>query len=129
MPLLNVVIVLIVVGVLLWLVNRFIPMEGTIDPILNAVVVIATILWLLEYFRSLSLDVKFSRRRLIDAPRRTARRQSRRDLQQVLKVFAMEATRMKIFTAIGATALLVVFGTALPALAAGSSGRGETRST
>ena len=50
MPLLNVVIVLIVVGVLLWLVNRFIPMEGTIKSILNAVVVIATILWLLNIF-------------------------------------------------------------------------------
>ncbi len=50
MPLLNVVIVLIVVGLLLWLVNRFIPMEGTIKSILNAVVVIATILWLLNIF-------------------------------------------------------------------------------
>jgi hypothetical protein len=48
--LLNVVIVLIVVGLLLWLVNRFIPMEGTIKSILNAVVVIATILWLLNIF-------------------------------------------------------------------------------
>ena len=41
---------LIVVGLLLWLVNRFIPMEGTIKSILNAVVVIATILWLLNIF-------------------------------------------------------------------------------
>ncbi len=50
MPLLQIVIVLIVVGVLLWMVNRFIPMEGTIKSILNAVVVIATVLWLLNIF-------------------------------------------------------------------------------
>lgn len=50
MPLLNVLVVLIVVGVLLWLVNRFIPMEGTIKSILNAVVIIAVVLWLLNIF-------------------------------------------------------------------------------
>jgi cation transporter-like permease len=50
MPLLQVVIVLIVVGVLLWLVNRFIPMQSTIKSILNAVVVIAVVIWLLNLF-------------------------------------------------------------------------------
>lgn len=50
MPLLNVVIVLIVVGVILWLINRFIPMQGTIKSILNGVVVIAVVLWLLNIF-------------------------------------------------------------------------------
>jgi len=50
MPLLQIVMVLIVVGVLLWLVNRFIPMQGTIKSILNAVVVIAVVLWLLNAF-------------------------------------------------------------------------------
>ncbi len=50
MPLLQIVVVLMVVGVLLWLVNRFIPMEGTIKSILNAVVVIAIVLWLLNIF-------------------------------------------------------------------------------
>ena len=50
MPLLQVVIALIVVGVLLWLVNRFIPMAGSIKSILNAVVVIAVVLWLLNIF-------------------------------------------------------------------------------
>lgn len=50
MPLIQVVIVLIVVGVLLWLVNRFIPMAGSIKTILNAVVVIAVVLWLLSVF-------------------------------------------------------------------------------
>lgn len=50
MPLLPVVEVLIVVGVLLWLVNRFIPMQGSIKSILNGVVVIAVVLWLLNAF-------------------------------------------------------------------------------
>jgi hypothetical protein len=50
MPLLQIVMVLIVVGVLLWLVNRFIPMAGSIKTILNAVVVIAVVLWLLNLF-------------------------------------------------------------------------------
>ncbi len=50
MPLLQVVVVLIVVGVLLWLVDRFIPMAGSIKSILNAVVVIAVVLWLLNVF-------------------------------------------------------------------------------
>ena len=50
MPLLQVVIVLIVVGVLLWLVDRFIPMASSIKSILNAVVTIAVVLWLLNIF-------------------------------------------------------------------------------
>lgn len=50
MPLINLVVVLIVVGVLLWLINTYIPMQGTIKSILNAVVVIAVILWLLQGF-------------------------------------------------------------------------------
>jgi hypothetical protein len=50
MPLLNVVIVLVVIGVLLWLVNAYIPMQGTIKSLLNAVVVICTVLWLLNAF-------------------------------------------------------------------------------
>jgi hypothetical protein len=50
MPLLQVVAVLVVVGLLLWLVNRFIPMQGTIKSILNAVVVIVIVLWLLNIF-------------------------------------------------------------------------------
>jgi hypothetical protein len=50
MPLIQVVLALIVVGVLLWLVNRFIPMAGSIKSILNAVVVIAVVLWLLNVF-------------------------------------------------------------------------------
>jgi hypothetical protein len=50
MPLLQVLLVLVVVGVLLWLVNRFVPMQGTIKSILNGVVVIAVVLWLLNIF-------------------------------------------------------------------------------
>lgn len=50
MPLIHVVVVLIVIGVILWLINRFIPMAGSIKSILNAVVVIAVILWLLNVF-------------------------------------------------------------------------------
>jgi hypothetical protein len=50
MPLLQILLTLIVVGVLLWLVNRFIPMAGSIKSILNAVVVICVVLWLLDVF-------------------------------------------------------------------------------
>jgi hypothetical protein len=50
MPLTQVIVVLIVVGVILWLINRFIPMAGSIKSILNAVVIIAVVLWLLNVF-------------------------------------------------------------------------------
>jgi steroid 5-alpha reductase family enzyme len=50
MPLIQLVEVLIVVGVLLWLVNRFVPMAASIKSILNAVVVIGVALWLLNVF-------------------------------------------------------------------------------
>ena len=50
MPLVTVVLTLAVVGVLLWLINRFIPMQGQIKGILNAVVVIAVVIWLLRVF-------------------------------------------------------------------------------
>jgi hypothetical protein len=50
MPLMQILLTLIVVGVLLWLVNRFIPMAGSIKSILNGVVVIGVVLWLLNAF-------------------------------------------------------------------------------
>ena len=50
MSLLNLVVILIVVGVLLWLVNTYIPMDAKIKSILNVVVVIAVVLWLLQAF-------------------------------------------------------------------------------
>ena len=54
MPLLTIIIVLIVVGVLLWLVNTYIPMDGKIKTILNVLVVIVLIIWLLKVFGLLS---------------------------------------------------------------------------
>jgi hypothetical protein len=50
MPLMQLVITLVVVGVLLWLVNRFIPMQSNIKSILNGVVVIAVVLWIVNLF-------------------------------------------------------------------------------
>jgi hypothetical protein len=50
MPLIHVFFVLIVVGVLLWLVNTYIPMDAKIKNILNIVVVIVVVLWLLRAF-------------------------------------------------------------------------------
>ncbi len=50
MSLLQVIIVLIVVGVLLWLVDSYIPMEQTIRRIINVVVIIAVVFWLLSVF-------------------------------------------------------------------------------
>ncbi|MFZ0638694.1 MAG: Thivi_2564 family membrane protein [Candidatus Acidiferrales bacterium] len=50
MPLIQIIVALLVVGVLLWLVNSFIPMQRTIKGILNAVVVIVVVLWLLNVF-------------------------------------------------------------------------------
>jgi hypothetical protein len=50
MPLVTVVVYLIVVGVLLWLVNNYIPMDAKIKNILNIVVVVVVVLWLLQVF-------------------------------------------------------------------------------
>jgi len=50
MPLINLVIVLLVVGILLWLVNTYIPMDRKIKNILNIVVVIVVVIWLLQVF-------------------------------------------------------------------------------
>ena len=50
MPLLTILIVLIVAGVLLWIVNNYIPMDSKIKSILNIVVVIIVIGWLLKVF-------------------------------------------------------------------------------
>jgi hypothetical protein len=49
-PLINVIVVLVVVGFILWLINRFVPMAESIKSILNAVVVIFVIVWLLKAF-------------------------------------------------------------------------------
>jgi hypothetical protein len=50
MPLLTVLIILIAAGVILWLVNSYIPMDRKIKSILNAVVVIIVVVWLLKVF-------------------------------------------------------------------------------
>ena len=50
MPLINVLLVLVVVGVILWLVNTYIPMDAKIKRILNIVVVIVVVIWLLRAF-------------------------------------------------------------------------------
>ena len=48
MPLLTVLLVLVAVGVILWLINKYIPMNGTIKTILNVVIIGITIYWLLK---------------------------------------------------------------------------------
>jgi 1-acyl-sn-glycerol-3-phosphate acyltransferase len=50
MPILTIIIVIMVVGVILWLINSYIPMQRTIKNILNAVVVIILVIWLLKVF-------------------------------------------------------------------------------
>ena len=50
MSLISLVVTLIVVGILLWLINAYIPMDGKIKRILNVVVVICVVVWLLSAF-------------------------------------------------------------------------------
>jgi hypothetical protein len=50
MPLINLVIALVVVSVILWVINSYIPMQANIQKILNMVVIIAVIIWLLSVF-------------------------------------------------------------------------------
>jgi hypothetical protein len=50
MPILTILLVLIAVGVILWLVNSYVPMDRKIKSILNAVVVIIVVIWLLREF-------------------------------------------------------------------------------
>jgi hypothetical protein len=50
MPLINLIIILVAVGVILYLINNYIPMDRKIKSILNLVVVIVVIIWLLSVF-------------------------------------------------------------------------------
>ncbi len=50
MPLLNVIVILIIIGVGLMLVNKFIPMEASIKTILNVFVIVVVCFWLLSLF-------------------------------------------------------------------------------
>lgn len=54
MPIIQLLLVLIVIGVLLWLVNTFIPMDAKIKQIINVVVIIAVVFWLLSVFGAFS---------------------------------------------------------------------------
>ncbi len=63
MSLISLIVTLIIVGVLLWLVNTYIPMDGKIKKILNVVVVICVVVWLLYAFGILnhSNDIRVPR--------------------------------------------------------------------
>lgn len=50
MPLLNIIVVLIIVGVALWAINTFIPMAKQVKTILNVVVTVVLVIWLLQVF-------------------------------------------------------------------------------
>jgi len=50
MSLISLIVTLIVIGVLLWLVNSYIPMDGKIKKIINVVVVVCVVIWLLSVF-------------------------------------------------------------------------------
>lgn len=50
MSLISLLITLVVVGVLLWLLNNYVPMDGKIKTIINVVVVIVVVIWLLQAF-------------------------------------------------------------------------------
>jgi hypothetical protein len=50
MSLISIIVILVVVGIVLWLINTYIPMDGKIKTILNVVVVIVVIVWLLSAF-------------------------------------------------------------------------------
>lgn len=50
MSLITIIVVLVIVGLVLWLINNYVPMDGKIKNILNVVVVIVVILWLLQSF-------------------------------------------------------------------------------
>jgi len=54
MPLITIIIVLIIIGVLMFLINNYIPMASSIKTILNIVVVVGVIIWLLQVFGLIS---------------------------------------------------------------------------
>jgi len=62
MSLIGLILTLVVVGILLWAINSYIPMDAKIKQILNIVVVIIVVLWLLNVFGVLgSLDTRVPR--------------------------------------------------------------------
>ena len=50
MSLIGLVLTLVVVGVLLWLLNNYVPIDRKIKTIINVVVVIVVVIWLLQAF-------------------------------------------------------------------------------
>lgn len=50
MSLISLIIVIVLVGAILWAVNKYIPMDDTIRRILNVVVIVALVIWLLTVF-------------------------------------------------------------------------------
>jgi hypothetical protein len=50
MTLVQIAVVLIVIGVLMWLINTYIPMMGAIKSLLNLVVLVVVVIWLLQIF-------------------------------------------------------------------------------
>ncbi len=64
MSLVNLVLILVAVGVVLWLVNTYVPMDGKIKGILNAVVVIGVVIWLLQVFGLMSNSHRHSNRQV-----------------------------------------------------------------
>lgn len=57
MPIISLLIMLVVIGVILWLVNTYIPMDQKIKSILNVVVIICVVLWLLNVFGIFSANL------------------------------------------------------------------------
>jgi len=59
MSLIQLVVTLIIVGFLMWLVNRFIPMQSTIKGILNGLVAILVVIWLVNVFGLMHYITRF----------------------------------------------------------------------
>jgi hypothetical protein len=57
MSIITLIIILVVIGVILWLVNTYIPMDAKIKNILNVVVVICVVLWLLKVFGVFNMNL------------------------------------------------------------------------
>lgn len=50
MSILSIILAIVIVGVLLWLINAYIPMDGAIKKILNIVIIVVLVVWLLKVF-------------------------------------------------------------------------------
>jgi hypothetical protein len=55
MPIIQLIVILALIGVIMWLINTYLPMAAPWKQILNVVVIIATVLWLLNVFGVFSL--------------------------------------------------------------------------